>query len=212
MRVLMLGILLAAPVAAQVDAPPRVKLGDNRAAGLKLRWQLEEDVFTGSREGSARVAFTLTNQGKEAIPASGWALYFNALHEPREGSVGGGFKAERVTGDLLRLVPGPEFKGLRPGESVKIEYLTGLLTNISFAPISPYVVFDDTPDLGRPLGDFVAVPFTRGPQGEGRDPRVITPGQQYALDTQARDVPAAELPRVFPTAVEAEKRNGELRL
>ncbi|MFI5169868.1 MAG: hypothetical protein ACHQM7_05855, partial [Vicinamibacterales bacterium] len=88
MRVLMLGILLAAPVAAQVDAPPRVKLGDNRAAGLKLRWQLEEDVFTSSGQGSARVAFTLTNQGKEAIPASGWALYFNALHEPREGSVG----------------------------------------------------------------------------------------------------------------------------
>ena len=65
------------------------------------------------------------------------------------------------------------------------------------------MVFDDTPDLGRPLGDFVAVPFTRGPQGEGRDPRVITPGQQYALDTRIRDVPAAELPRVFPTAVEA---------
>ena len=96
---------------------------------------------------------------------------------------------------------------------MKIEYLTGLLTNISFAPISPYVVFDDTPDLGRPLGDFVAVPFTRGPQGEGRDPRVITPGAAVrARQPGIRDVPAAELPRVFPTAVEVEKRDGELRL
>ena len=211
-RAAFLLLLASVTAAAQTDAPPRVKLGDNRAAGLKLRWQLEEDVFTGSGEGSARASFTLTNQGKQAIPATGWALYFNALHMPREGSVGGGFRAERVAGDLLRFVPGPEFKGLRPGQSVKIEYLTGLLTNISFAPLSPYVVFEDSPDLGRPLGEFVSMPFARGPQGEGRDPRVITPAQQYALDSQVRDVPAGELPRVFPTAVGVEKRDGELRL
>jgi hexosaminidase len=210
--VVLLLLLVSVPAAAQTDAPPRVKLGDNRAAGLKLRWQLEEDVFTGSGEGSARASFTLTNQAKDTIPATGWALYFNALHEPRAGSVGGGFRAERVTGDLLRLIPGPGFTGLRPGQSVKIEYLTSLLTNVSFGPIGPYVVFDDTPDVGRPLGEYVAAPFTRGPQGEGRDPRVITPAQQYALDAQIRDVPAAELPRVFPTAVLVEKRDGELRL
>ena len=210
MRLPMLAVLLSA-VAAQ-DAPPRVELKDDRAAGLKLRWQLEEDVFTPDGRGSARASFTLTNSGKQALPASGWALYFNALHAPREGSVTAGFKAERVTGDLLRLVPGPGFEGLRQGESVEIEYMTGLLTNISFAPLSPYVVFEDSPELGRPLGEFVALPFTRGPQGEGRDPRVITPAQQYALDSRVRDIPAAELPRVLPTPVEVEKRVGELRL
>ena len=112
-------LLASVMAAAQTDAPPRVRLEDNRAAGLKLRWQLKEDVFNASGEGSARASFTLTNQGKETIPAAGWALYFNALHEPREGTVTGGFKAERVTGDLLRLVPGPGFKGLKPGDLVR---------------------------------------------------------------------------------------------
>src|SRR5262245_1196762 len=160
-------LLASIPAAAQTDAPPRVKLRDDRAAGLKLRWQLEEDVFTGSGEGSARASFTLTNQGRETIAAAGWGAHVSAVPVPPDGSVSGGFRAERVAGDLLRLAPGPGFTGLRPGQSVKIEYLTSLLTNVSFGPIGPYVVFDDTPELGRPLGEYVAAPFTRGPQGEG---------------------------------------------
>lgn len=212
MRVLMLAFLLAAPQAAQVDAPPRVELGQDPAAGLALRWQLVEDVFTAAGQGSARAAFTLTNRGRRALPASGWALYFNALHIPRLGSVGGGFKAERVTGDLLRLVPGAPFAGLAPGESVTIEYLTDLITNVSFVPLAPYLVLDAAPELGHPVPDYAALPFARGPQGEGRDPRVVTPAQQYALDTQARAIPLAELPRAFPTAALIEKRAGELRL
>jgi len=45
-------------------------------------------------------------------------------------------------------VPGPGFAGLAPGQSVEIEYLTHLLTNNSFAPVGPYVVFDEAPDKG----------------------------------------------------------------
>lgn len=212
MRVLMLGILLAAQAAPQADAPPRVKLGEDPAAGLQLRWQLVEDVVTGAGQGSARAAFTLTNRGRRPLPATGWALYFNALHIPRQGSVGGGFKAERVTGDLLRLVPGAPFAGLLPGQSVTIEYLTEPLTNVSFVPLAPYLVLDEAPEVGHAVADYVARPFERGPQGEGRDPRVVTPAQQYALDAQVRDVPLSELPRVFPTAAAVEKRDGELRL
>jgi hexosaminidase len=117
-----------------------------------------------------------------------------------------------VTGDLQRLVPGSPFAGLPPGGSLKIEYLTSLITNVSFVPLAPYLVFDDTPDVGHALIDYVALPFDRGPQGPGRDPRVVTPTHQYALDTRVRDIPLAELPHVFPTAVEVGEREGELHL
>ncbi|MDH3498194.1 MAG: carbohydate-binding domain-containing protein, partial [Gemmatimonadota bacterium] len=178
---------------------------------LQLRWELVGDVITSERAES-RAAFTLTNRGTRPLAPTGWAIYFSALHAPRPGSVGAGFVIEEVTGDLSRLVPGAGFAGLAPGASVRIEYLTGYLVNRSFAPKAPYVVFGDAQDTGRPLTDYVAVPIERTPQGEGRDPRLVTPGDQFALDSVIRDIPASELPPVFPTPVAITTGTGALRL
>jgi hexosaminidase len=201
MRHAALFLLLAAavaPVAAQT--------------ALQLGWELKEDVFTGpSGPNAARVAFTLTNGGAEPLPARGWAIYFNSLHEPRPGSVKGGVAIERVTGGLQRIVPGPGFAGLAPGASAQIEYLTHLLVNNSFAPVGPYVVFDDAPDRGIALR-YTAVPFERPPQGPGRDPRLVTPQRQYELDRAVRDLPLETLPPVLPTPVLVERREGRLGL
>jgi hexosaminidase len=179
---------------------------------LQLRWELAEDVFSEGGPGLSRAAFILTNRDTKPLPPRGWAIYFNAFLEPREGSVGAGFAIEPVTGGLQRLVPGAGFAGLRPGASVRIEYLTWLLTNLSFAPRGPYIVFDDAKDTGHPLKDYVAIPFERSPQGEGRGPRVVTPPDQFALDSVIHDVPESELPPVFPTPVEVTRGVGELRL
>ena len=67
--------LAASPVAAQTS--------------LQLRWELKEDVFRGADEGASRVAFTLTNRDTKPLPARGWAIYFNALHEPQRGNRAG---------------------------------------------------------------------------------------------------------------------------
>jgi hexosaminidase len=195
-------VLLLAAAATSSAAPP----------SLKLRWQLEEDVFTANGPGAARASFMLTNRDTRPFPARGWALYFSALHEPRPGSVGAGFTAERVTGDLQRLVPGVGFAGLGAGQSVEIEYLTSLLTNHTFAPVGPYVVFDDAPGVGHPLADYAAAPFVRGSQGEGRDARLVTPEQQYALDSVVSDIPLADLPPILPTPLRVEPRAGDLTL
>jgi hexosaminidase len=179
---------------------------------LRLKWELKEDVFPGTAsEGASRAAFTLTNRDARPLPGRGWAVYFSALHEPQRGSVRGGFAIERVTGDLQRIVPGPGFPGVAPGQTVEVEYLTSLLTNVSFAPAGPYIVFDEAPDRGLALVDYVAVPFERPPQ-PGRDPRVVTPQAQYELDQAARDIPLEALPPVFPTPLSVEKREGRLRL
>jgi hexosaminidase len=179
---------------------------------LQLRWELKEDVFGGpTDEGASRAAFTVTNRDTKPLPARGWAIYYNALHEPRPGTVQGGVAIERVTGDLQRIVPGPAFPGVAPGESVAIEYLTPLLTNMSFAPVGPYVVFDDDPARGRALAGYVAVPFERPPR-QGHDPRVVTPEAQYALDEAVRDLADEDLPPVFPTPLSIRMGQGELRL
>jgi hexosaminidase len=180
-------------------------------SALQLRWELKEDVFQGA-EGLSRAAFTLTNRDAKPLAPGGWAIYFSAIHSPRPGSVGGGFTIEEMAGDLHRIVPGAGFAGLAPGASVRIEYLTDLLLNGSFAPKGPYIVFDDAKDVGVPLNDYVAVPFERPPQGEGRDPRVVSPETQFTLDSVIRDIPATELPPVFPTPVQVTQGAGALRL
>jgi hexosaminidase len=199
---LMAPALLLAAAAALPASSPQVP--------LSLRWELKEDVFDGARSAS-RAAFTLTNRGPKPWPGAGWAVYFDALHSARAGTVSQGFRIEEVVGGWQRLVPGAAFAGLEPGASVTVEYETGLLTNRSFAPVGPYVVFDSEPDVGHPI-DSVATPFVRFPQGAGRDPRVVTPEAQYALDTAVRDIAPSELPLVFPTPVRETRGVGVLTL
>ena len=117
---------------------------------LQLQWQLKEDVFQGGGEGASRAAFTLTNRDRSRSPGRVGDLLQRAARAAARG-VWGRVRIERVTGDLQRLVPGPAFGGLAPGQSVEIEYLTGLLTNNSFAPAGAYVVFDDAKDHGHAL-------------------------------------------------------------
>jgi hexosaminidase len=179
---------------------------------LALRWELVDDVFPEGGPGLSRAAFTLTDRDAKPLAPSGWAIYFNALLEPQEGSVGAGFAIEPVTGTLQRLVPGPGFAGLAPGASVRIEYLTWLLVNRSLAPKGPYIVFDDAKDQGYALKDYVAVPFERSPRADGRGPRLVTPPDEFALDAVVRDLPENELPPVFPTPVAVSRGTGELRL
>ncbi|HVH66420.1 MAG TPA: family 20 glycosylhydrolase [Gemmatimonadales bacterium] len=180
-------------------------------AALQLRWELVADSVTNDQAFS-RAAFTLTNRDAKPLAASGWAIYFSSLQWAQPGSVGGGFAIEDVIGDLHRLVPRTGFAGLAPGASIRIEYVTDQVVNRSFVPGGPYIVFDDGTNTGHPLTDFMAAPFERPPQGAGHDPRVVTPQAQFALDSVSRDIPADELPLVFPTPAQVKRGAGELRL
>jgi hexosaminidase len=191
---LMLSFLLLA-VAANTAAAQTV---------LQLRWELVGDTVKADGPGS-RAMFTLTNRGSKPLAASGWAIYFSALHSADSGSVGGGFLFQDVMADLHRIVPSAGFAGLAPGATVKIPYLTYRLLNRSFAPAGPYIVFDSAKDAGIPISDYVAAPFEHA---EG----VVTPDIQYARDSVVRDIPVSDLPPFLPTPVQVTRGAGELRL
>jgi hexosaminidase len=163
---------------------------------LQLRWELTGDT---------NAAFTLTNRDTKPLPPTGWAIYYSALHSPNDGSVGAGFEIQDVLGDLHRIVPGAGSAALAPNSKIQIPYVTHPLINRSYAPHGPYIVFDNAPGVGTPLSDFVAAPFQR-------TQRVMTPQAQFARDSLIRDIPASELPPVFPTPVQVTRGTGELRL
>jgi hexosaminidase len=178
---------------------------------LQLRWELVGDSITGDR-GFSRAAFTITNRDTKPLAPAGWSIYYSALHGADSGTVGSGFAIEDTTGDLHRLAPGAGFAGLAPGASIRIEYRTDPLLNTSFVPKGPYIVFDAAQDVGVALNDYTAVPFERSPQGAGHDPRVVSPEDQFALDSSVRTIPASELPLVFPTPLEVTPAAGTLHL
>src|SRR5881296_2127449 len=191
--------LLAALPALLLALPARPGAAQT---ALQLRWELAGDsVATDFR--ASRAVFTLTNRDTKPLPPSGWAIYYSALHGAGPGTVGGGFTIEDVVADLHRLVPAAGFAGLAPGATIRIPYLTDLLINRSFVPSGPYVVFDAAKDVGVPVSDYVAAPFER---------RVLTPENQFALDAVIRDLPASDLPLVFPTPLQVTRGAGELRL
>ncbi|MFN2571876.1 MAG: family 20 glycosylhydrolase [Gemmatimonadales bacterium] len=169
---------------------------------LRLRWELVRDSTTNDGDLS-RAAFTLTNRDTKPLPASGWAIYYNAFHSAQPGSMSGGFTSEDLLGELHRLVPGAGFAGLAPGASVRIEYVTDQLLNRSFVPAGPYIVFDRARDVGVPLSEYVVAPFERN---------VVTPEQQFALDSGTPAIPASELPPVFPTPAQVTIGTGVLKL
>jgi len=191
--------LLAALPALLLALPARPGAAQT---ALQLRWELAGDsVATDFR--ASRAVFTLTNRDTKPLPPSGWAIYYSALHGAESGTVGGGFTIEDVMADLHRLVPAAGFAGLAPGATIRIPYLTDLLLNRSFVPSGPYMVFDAAKDVGVPVSDYVAAPFER---------RVLTPENQFALDAVIRDLPASDLPPVFPTPLQVTRGAGELRL
>ena len=170
---------------------------------LQLRWELLRDTTAPNAAGSW-AQFTLTNRGTKALPKTGWAIYFNALHSALLDS-SAALLFQDVMADLHRLVPGPKFAGLAPGASVKIPYLTDVLLNRSFAPAGPYIVFDSARTVGVPLSDYVAAPFEHAAG-------VVTPAMQFTRDSLVRDMPVSQLPPVFPTPVQVTRASGGVRL
>lgn len=179
---------------------------------LQLQWELTGDVFADARDrGTSRAAFTLTNRDTKLLPASGWAIYFNALLGRIAGSEQGGMVIEQVAGELYRMVPAPGFPGIAPGKSARFAYATSLIGNVTQAPVGPYIVFDHAPAKGHAITQYKALPFER-PNQQDRAPRVITPAALYEKNAAIADLPEASLPLILPTPVSVQMKTGTVRL
>src|SRR5262245_12331461 len=190
MRILSLALLVFTAQTAAAQA------GLTLPNAPQLRWEMTGDT---------NATFTLTNRDSKPLPATGWAIYFSALHSADSGSVGAGFEIQDVLGDLHRLTPSSGFSGLAPGASIKITYATdGPLLNKSFVPLGPYIVFDSAPSAPTPISNYVAAPFER-------TSHIVTPQAQFSRDSGVRDVPVSDLPPILPTPLQVTPGSGDVR-
>jgi len=161
---------------------------------LSITWEaLQND---SPKKGQALNAITITNNGKATFPATGWKMYFNSARLVAEQTVTGNATIKFVNGDLFSLTPTATFADLKPGQSVRIEFIDeDPVITVTDGPEGFYVVWDSQPDKGYNTGAFTIKPF------KPNYPGLITPAIVYDQNKTITDIPEQQLTKIFPTPV-----------
>jgi hexosaminidase len=178
---------------------------------LTISWEVIENGYQGKAQSLS--TFTITNKTKKAFPASGWTIYYNFIRFVTPGEVAPGIEAGHINGHLYTLKPTAAFKGIAPGDSLKINIVSvAWVTNYSDAPDGPYIVWDQEPGKGYSFAEFKVIPSTQGKQllRNANDKKSQTTAADiYQKNKGTKDIPAEELPVIFPTPANYEKREGK---
>ncbi|MDO3642420.1 family 20 glycosylhydrolase [Mucilaginibacter sp. L3T2-6] len=168
---------------------------------LSITWEAVQN--DSPKKGQALNAVTITNNGKATFPATGWKMYFNSARMILEQTLTGNASIKFINGDLFSLTPAASFPDIKPGQSVRIEYVTeDEVVNITDGPEGFYVVWDVQPDRGYNTGAFNYKPFKPNYTG------LITPATVYEQNKSIVDVPETQLTKVFPTPVSYKETGG----
>lgn len=184
------------------------------ASQLKVSWEVGENHYQGKAQFMS--VFTIVNKGHTAFPAQGWQLYFNFVRSVNAGPTTGGVSAAHVNGDLYKLMPTADSKGIAAGDSIRIALVADAwAVNYTDAPDGLYFVWDKEPAKGYSVPALNVRPSTQPKQYlrfPGDKIGLITPQDIYEQNKNTADVPLAELPKVFPTPIEITNGTGELVL
>ncbi len=180
-----------------------------------MSWEINRNVFSAKDpDGRSEALVTLTNLRHESLPASGWAIYFTCVAEVVTGQLEQHLVLEQVSGTLFRLRPLAGFRALPSGSSVQITFFhPEILTNTTNAPSGPYFVSDNQPEAGLAIHDYHVLPLVRPEQLDkgANDPvSVISAQEIFKQNAIILDLPAEQLPPVFPVPAYFENRPGTL--
>ncbi len=180
-------------------------------ADLRLEWQLIQNQYQGKSLSLTKLS--LSNEGKKALPRSGWALYFNFVRPVvAEFSRPFGLEAEHLGGDWFRFKLLPTFPGIPGGGKYEVDLVADLwLLNKTDAPNGFYVAFDSDPEKGYALSPTKIVPPTQperlatGPEDKAP---AMTPGLAYHQNESTLNIPIDSLRPIFPTPAWFEYQKG----
>jgi hexosaminidase len=172
-----------------------------RAKELSIHWEAVQNDYQ-NRPWSLN-AVVIKNNGTAEFPGMGWKIYFNSARLIVPAAVSGNARIDLMNGDLFSLTPAPGFPSLKPGASVRIEYIAEEpVVNITDGPEGFYFVWDNKPDKGFNTGSFTIDPFKPAYKG------LITPEIIYGQNKLIRDLPAEQLIKIFPTPVRFQQSPG----
>jgi hexosaminidase len=193
----LVAILFVSPVIAQQNTSSAFPV-----QSLNIQWEAVQNDYQQNRSQSLN-ALTITNSSSVEFPGAGWKMYFNSARTVAHAAVSGNATFDLMNGDLFSLTPASGFPSLKPGASVRIEYIADEpVVNISDGPEGFYLVWDANPDKGFSTGSFTVHPFKPTYRG------LITPEVVYNQNKLIRDIPMEQLTKVFPTPVGYQETDG----
>jgi hexosaminidase len=197
-------VILIAVFAINLSAKPTDEPKFN-THDLSITWEPIQNNY--QRPDQSLNAITITNNGKSTFPAAGWKMYFNSARLITSTTVTGNAKIDFVNGDLFSLTPAATFTEIKPGASVRIEFIDEEpVVNITDGPEGFYVVWDTQPDKGYNTGAFTLKPFKPNYVG------LITPAIIYDQNKNIKELPEEQLTKVFPTPVSYKETEGTFKL
>lgn len=175
------------------------------AGRLSVEWRFVKNFYTLPPK--AISTLTLTNKSDGKFPATGWKIFFNTNRAIDSKSVTGGVSIEHKNGDLNCITPVGNGVMLKKGDSIHIEFTWSDLTfNPSDVPNGFYLVWDKEPAKGLNLNDFKMGPIVDDSAG------FITPQREFVQNARIKDLPAAQLPKIFPTPLSYKENGAEFLL
>ena len=179
------------------------------AGKLLVEWQVIENGHNNKTASLTAISFT--NSGKIALPANGWSMYFNFARPIESSSVTGNVKIDHINGDLFKLTPNPDFKGVQAGEKLRIEFVSSdWVVNFTDAPAGFFIVWD-ADNKAAALNEVTVLPSTEPKQYlrfPGDKIGLVTPADIYKQNDGITDIAANDLPKIFPSPMHY-KETGE---
>ncbi|MGH7577478.1 MAG: family 20 glycosylhydrolase, partial [Longimicrobiales bacterium] len=161
------------------------------------------------QEPGFRFLIALENQGDEALPPSGWELYFSMMRMLDTAQVPAVVRVEHINGGFYRITPNTEFRALEPGGRLVLPLVgDAMAIKHGDAPRGFYFVVNDE---RIPLGEVDVAPFVHDAQtlrsAEDRLP-VPTPASRYESDAVLSVLDGDAVTPITPTPVQYDPLEG----
>ncbi|WP_255156257.1 family 20 glycosylhydrolase [Ferruginibacter sp. HRS2-29] len=178
-------------------------------ADLSITFEAVANDFNNG--GQALLLFTLKNNGKKILPATGWKIYFNSKSALRVKDTAAKVKIERQKANLFCLLPIAGSEAITPGKGLAAEMLLDdNLINKSDCPEGFYLVWDDRPLKGYDIKNVSVKPIKL----KAIDGRVQSDYAAviYHRNLQINRAVNGPLSKVFPTPVNYAEGQGSFIL
>lgn len=167
---------------------------------------ITREVVTNVNEGTHSV-LTITNNGKQRLPATGWTIYFNSRPVHVTGADTLKAKIKHINGDLFRLAPLKGFIELKAGSSAKINVVSTTVKNITDLSSGFYLVWDNAPSKGYNISLTNISPAEQVEKTE-----IEIAAHAFVQNKLVKDIPSNQLPKIFPTPVSYKEGQGIYKL
>jgi hexosaminidase len=191
--IMAVGMLIGCFIGAQAQSQTK------GTSGMDLKYEVLTAGYNNTDK--ALSVLTITSANNTPLPVAGWSIYFNGGGLKVAASDSSRAEVLHVNGDLFKLVP--KKAASAKGPAGRYQLVSDLPNNVSDLPSGFYLVWDKAPEAGLTFGKLDISSAVDRSKAETALAEKIYKENQLVLD-----VPANQLPAIFPSPVSYKKGNG----